>query len=276
MSNKKPTQTLYELRNKNRQEIIPDSYLNSNDYDDDVSIYSDLHELEKKYDLLSSKVNEYSKKLKNIITKSVESIVIPNDRVYVKNFKNEIIYEVENNVKGNIIKKLKFNKIDDQKTYLSLYPKNNEYMYGIFFMASPADFINIDNITEILYNTIENKYVGTHIQYSKPIIIEKNKMTYENTTKESDIVKNITNYGAFVDLGGIDFRLCFARFFSCIFPCGFSGEFPCVLSGPISRAIFLASVCANFCVNVRVQVLGKMFVQLVVCMAVYKFSCRFS
>ena len=54
-------------------------------------------------------------------------------------------------------------------------------MYGIFFTASPADFINIDEITKMLYNTIENKHIGTHIQYSKPIVINKETMKYENT-----------------------------------------------------------------------------------------------
>ena len=185
------TKTLYKLRNKSRPEIIPDSYLSANDYDDDVSIYSDIHELEKKYELLSKKAIKYSDKLSNILEKSARSIIIPNDRVYVKNFQNEILYEVKSDFYSN----LNFVKIEGQKIYLSLYPKNKDFMYGIFFTASPADFINIDEITKMLYNTIENKHIGTHIQYSKPIVINKETMKYENTPNTKfNMASNIKDY----------------------------------------------------------------------------------
>ena len=188
--NKIKIKTLYELRNKSRPEIIPDSYLSANDYDDDVSIYSDIHELEKKYELLSKKATKYSDKLSNILEKSTRSIIIPNDRVYVKNFQNEILYEVKSDFNSD----LGFVEIEGQKTYLSLYPKNKDYMYGIFFTASPADFINIDEITKMLYNTIENKHIGTHIQYSKPIVINKETMKYENININFNIASNIRDY----------------------------------------------------------------------------------
>lgn len=188
----KKIETFYKLRNNSRPEIIPDSYLSAND--DDVSIYSDIHELEKKYELLSKKTTKFSDKLSNILEKRTRSIIIPNDRVYVKNFQNEILYEVDTEVNTEVKTKLGF-EIDEQKIYLSLYPKNKDFMYGIFFTASPADFINIDEITKMLYNTIENKHIGTHIQYSKPIVINKETMKYENTPNTKfNMVSNIKDY----------------------------------------------------------------------------------
>jgi len=198
MSNKKSykdkekrIETLYNLRVTNRPKIIPDTYLDI-DKENDENVYSKFHEFERKYKIFKDITKKYEKNVRYVGEKSIEYTAIPQDRIYVKNYKNEIIYEVPD----ECITKIGLSKVNEEKLYLSLYYRDRNFLYGIFFLASPEDFINMTKITEYLYKYVNNKKDkdNTIIKHSEPYIIEKKNMKYKKIEREFNIAKKINDY----------------------------------------------------------------------------------